>query len=474
MPTEQPILQDILTSYNKWGTDEEKEVYIDKLEELITKANKELNKGKEIIPDSIYDTCIDYLRALKPDSPLLHHVWSEDDDDIPLDEDLDRHLISHPMMSIQTIKYKTDKAYQDFKASLPTIPTVLNATVKLNGFGVRLVLKDGYVVKGHSRGRSTNGKDYTKQLITMLDNDFFSDFEDLGIVEIRGEVLLPFSHFEKAKQFNPNIKTAFTGVSSMIRESASPEEWGLLRFVAYDVIGDHPDLKFNSLTEKLDFLDDAGFEVPLRITKSATRHTFDKVIDLILEIMESNVIDDDNNLVYDYYTDGVVVAVDDNALFEDFGAEDKFRLGNIALKIGYWEQNGYVGTIGEIKWTKGKSKKTPVAVLEEPVLTATGQSVQNIPLYAPCYILMLDAYPGNDIHFRYGGEAGVVPTTPDGRLVTETPKVLNVDEDGNLTERSAVAEPTLHTGGSSFVFGLSLDDDEDDEDGDFLMVEVDD
>jgi hypothetical protein len=84
-----------------------------------------------------------------------------------------------------------------------------------------------------------------------------------------------------------------------------------------------------------------------------------------------------------------------------------------------------VGKIKNIKWVHGKSKLTPVAQVCDPenpaagVLTATGNTVVNVPLYAPCYILMLEAYVGNFVHFKYGGEAGVIPCLPNGQLVTD-------------------------------------------------------
>ena len=53
------------------------------------------------------------------------------------------------------------------------------------------------------------------------------------------------------------------------------------------------------------------------------------------------------------------------------------------------------------------------------VLTAQGNKVRNVPLYEPKNIMILDAYPGEPLNFRYGGEAGVVPCFPDGRLLTE-------------------------------------------------------
>ena len=53
------------------------------------------------------------------------------------------------------------------------------------------------------------------------------------------------------------------------------------------------------------------------------------------------------------------------------------------------------------------------------MLTAQGNKVRRVPLYEPKNILTLEAYIGKPIYFRYGGEAGVVPCFPDGRLLKE-------------------------------------------------------
>lgn len=405
----QENLQIILSSYNAWETNDAKAEYVDKLEGLITTYNEAANRGEELVPDSIYDTCIDYLRELKPSSPLLHQVWSEDGE--ALDEDLDQFLASNPMMSIQTIKSMFDQPLEVFKSKIPRYTIQFIAAIKLNGWGTRIVLRNGHLVKGTSRGRSTNGRDLTEQMKYILGTDYFEEYENYPLVEIRGEVLLPFHNLDEARQFNPDIKSAFTGVSSMLRDSASPEENSLLDFVAYNIFADG--LEFETVSDKYNFLQDTGFIIPEHFTVQANRDNIMEVIERVLTEMDIRTTD------YEYYTDGTVLSVDEVDIFETFGAEDKFFLGNVALKMGKWAQDGYSGIISHIEWSKGKSKKTPVAILEPPVLTATGNHVTNVPLYAPAYILMLEAYPGNRIHFRYGGEAGVVPTTHDGRLVTD-------------------------------------------------------
>ena len=53
------------------------------------------------------------------------------------------------------------------------------------------------------------------------------------------------------------------------------------------------------------------------------------------------------------------------------------------------------------------------------VLTSQGNKVTNVPLYEPKNLLILDVSIGSPLNFRYGGEAGVVPCFPDGRLLKE-------------------------------------------------------
>lgn len=403
-------LQLILTTHNNWDSEQAREEYIENLEEMLEMMNEQARQGNPQYSDAIYDTCIDYLRELKPDSDLLHTVWSADAENAELDEDTDRYLSQYPMLSIQTVKHMSDKPVERFKSLLPAGDIQVICAMKENGHGIRVVEDDGDIVSSSSRGRVTTGKDLTNQAKIIL-GEHIEDLNGYGLAELRGEALLPFDRLEDARKFNPDIKSAFTGVSSMIRASATPEETKLLDFVFYDILCDG--LEFGMLSEKYEFMESIGLTVPLYWITTINRKTLEEDLMRIVEHMDLISTD------YPYYTDGIVISIDDISLFEEFGAEDKFRLGNLALKIGRWAQDSYTGVVSHIEWTNGKTKKTPVAVLEEPVMTATGASVQNIPLYAPLYLLLLEAYPGNVIHFRFGGEAGVIPTFPDGRLVTD-------------------------------------------------------
>lgn len=400
----------VITYMNKLDEVEDIEAFADKLESCIEECNEAHARGESRIPDAIYDVMIDRLKQLRPEADVLHHVWSEDEEDI--DDKVDAMLVAYPMKSIRTIKSLYDDELQDFKSRLGE-NVVMNVSMKENGHGVRLVYQFGCLAKARTRGRSTNGKDILKQM-KLIAPVYVKAFAKYPVVEVRGEVVLPFAHLEKARTFNPDIKSAFSGVSSMMRDSATKQETELLKFVAYNVYAQG--LSFPTLSALFDWLqDEAGFEVPLWDNYTVSKSTFEQDITDLIEHMTK--LHDEQK--YWYYTDGLVVSIDDTALFNACGEADKFRLGNVALKMGRWEQNVYEGVVDHIKWVNGKSKKTPVAVLADGgVLTATGNTVVNVPLYAPCYIMMIEAYPGRVIYFKYGGEAGVIPCTADGTLLT--------------------------------------------------------
>lgn len=405
-------LRVILDAMQSIETEEEKDNYIEKLESFIIKCNKSEAGGIELVPDSVYDSVKELLRSVKPDSPVLSQIWSEDSDDEITD--IDRYLMEHPMVSIQTIKDMESKDLSTFESLLPSDQITMIASLKLNGHGIRVIYKNGHLIKARSRGRSSNGRDITHQLIVIL-GEYNENLAKYGLVELRGEVLLPYANMDRARVYNPDIKSAFSGVSSMLRDSASDEEVKLLKFVGYDIFLDEE--HFNTLSDKYNFIENMGFETPMAILFKTNSNTFRRMISPVLSQMQK-YIDDGNGKTYEYYTDGVVVSVDNIDLFKQFGMADNHHYGNVALKMGFWEQNIYCATVKEIIWKRGKNKLSPVARIED-TLTGTGNTVRNVPLYNPYNLLLLEAYPERTVYFRYGGEAGVVPCFSDGRGITE-------------------------------------------------------
>lgn len=425
---------------------------IEELEGLISDLNHEAAKGTEAVTDAVYDALVRVLRESSPNSGILAQLW-----DVPQESpeiEFNTLLEQYPMLSITTIK-----GYEDLDVFSALVPdnTELFSSFKINGHGIRIVYLDGKLVSATSRARASRGRDLTQQMKNIL-GTHNPNLAESGLVEIRGEVALPIDKLEEARKFNPNIKSAFSAVSSLIKPSSVKEENVLLDFLAYRALFDGRDAMFSTKEGEYSWLQSVGFDTPIGFViehGQSMEETVDHVLSAYSEEDET------------YFCDGVVLEVNDRELFNEFDSDGHTHQGNIALKMGKWAQDMYSGVVTTIRWTKGKKKLSPVAIVRDPdfpmekltpemlkslnegilrgfmertdgkiipifegneipataiqtgVLSAQGNFVSRVPLYTPRNILLLEAYPGNLIHFRYGGEAGVVPCDAAGNTLTE-------------------------------------------------------
>lgn len=417
---------------------------VQELEEYIRQCNDAYHSGSPLVADGIWDRLMEILGQVSPESELVSHIWEDSVDEY---EDTDVIIRNNPMFSIQTVKSFDCDELKAFVDRLPEGEQFdAHVSVKLNGHGIRLKYQNGKFIQARSRARSSAGRDITEQLRTILERDGLTeiaDLENFDLCEIRGEWVLPFSNLETARSYNDSIKSAFSGVASMGRDSASPEEWGLLNFVAYEFLAD--DMVFQTKSEEYELLEDLGFETPMNwLIEGLEKSTLLEELKGIVEDCETEVKPSEDYEGYSYYTDGLVFCIDDYEFFRSLGDDGgHYKHGNIALKVGYWKQDMYEGYVQCILWTQGKTKLSPVAILAPDidcieykdgrtetspvysknevanwdalgVVTASGNKVRRVPLYEPSNMVMLDAYPGRVLHFRYGGEAGVVPCFEDG------------------------------------------------------------
>lgn len=425
---------------------------VEQLERIIEECNNSANRGEQLVVDAIYDRLMEILRQVSPESELCKYIWEDSNEELDENDDSDRLFLANPMYSIRTCKSYNCDEILDFVKRLPDDKEFeAHLSIKENGHGIRVVFKNGELYKARSRARSSAGRDLTHQASIFLEElgvDSIPDLEGMDYCEVRGEMVLPFSNLEEAKQFNPEIKSAFSAVASMSRDSATDDEIKLLHFVAYSIYSD--DLDFVSKEDEYTYLESLGFETPMSwVVGGLTKDTLLEELPSIIADCEEAVKPDDNGQNgYDYYSDGVVFELNDRDLFREMGSDGtKYKYGNIALKVDYWKQDFYTGVVQTILWTKGKSKLSPVAIVSEDadmirfkdygdhayitsideidnpkelgVLTAGGNKVTRVPLYEPNNMLMLQAYKGEVVNFRYGGESGVIPCFPDGTPLVE-------------------------------------------------------
>lgn len=431
-------IEEMLNYIDSYGVEGFDDSRIELLEKIILNCNESMNDLEAVqVADSIYDTLYDALKTVKPNSGILSQIW-EEDGDITDYTDL---LIKNPMMSIETAKSYSCDELQKFIARVPECTSYF-ATFKVNGHGIRIVYENGWLVSATSRARSSAGRDITRHMRTLL-GDYNDKLADYGVVEMRGEIALKLDRLQEAREYNPTIKSAFSAVASLIKPSASEEEIRLLDFLCYGFIVDG--FNFDTKEEEYQAIQEVGYDTPNFILLEELHQ--EDILDTLKDVIEAF---EENYEEFGYFCDGVVFEVNDRAEFSALGTEKNHNLGNIALKVGVWEQKQYYGIINKIIWTKGKNKLSPVAIVSDNlgdlvedengkllnldeigVLTSQGNKVKRVPLYEPKNIMILDAYVGEPLYFRYGGEAGVVPCFPDGRLLNEdVVKEILTDEVG--------------------------------------------
>ena len=404
----------LLSQVDLYGVSSLQEDKIDALERYIQDCNEAMNgDGEPLVEDAIYDKLVQLLTKVRSDSPVLQELWSEDDEVVGSYNKL---LEENPMVSILTVKSWSDDAITQFIQRMPENANYL-ASYKINGHGIRVVYNGGVLVEATTRGRSTNGRDITEHVKVIL-GDYNEALSEYGLVEIRGELALKLSNLDKAREFTPGLKSAFSAVSSLIKPSATKEEVELLDFLTYGVYID--DYDFSSKEEVFSQLSEWGFDTTEYISlEDISKDDLLENMKEVVSALESNYED------FGYFCDGVVFEVSDGDVRSYLEGEGKYHDYNLALKVDSWSQDIYTGYIKEVTWKRGKFKLNPVAVVvealdsDEGVLTVQGNRVKNIPLYNPKNILILKAYIGSPLSFKYGGEAGVVPCFPDGKLLSE-------------------------------------------------------
>lgn len=404
----------LLSQVDLYGVSSLQEDKIEALERYIQDCNEAMNgDGEPLVEDAIYDKLVQLLTQVRSDSPVLQELWSQDDEVVGSYNKL---LEENPMVSILTVKSWNDDAITQFIQRMPETANYL-ASYKINGHGIRVVYNDGNLVEATTRGRSTNGRDITEHVKIIL-GDYNEALSEYGLVEIRGELALKLSNLDKAREFTPGLKSAFSAVSSLIKPSATEEEVELLDFLTYGVYIE--DYDFSSKEEVFSQLSEWGFETTEYISlEDISKDDLLENMKEVVSALESNYEE------FGYFCDGVVFEVSDGDVRSYLEGEGKYHNYNLALKVDSWSQDIYTGYIKEVTWKRGKFKLNPVAVVvedldsNEGVLTVQGNRVKNIPLYNPKNILILKAYIGSPLSFKYGGEAGVVPCFPDGKLLSE-------------------------------------------------------
>lgn len=281
--------------------------------------------------------------------------------------------------------------------------------IKIDGLAIALVYDDGQLKTAATRGDGYVGEDVTNNIRTIraiplklreVKRKEFSEYvrDNLGRIEIRGEVYMPKAAFlklnqERAQQNLPlfaNPRNAAAGSVRQLDPKITASR--ALEFVAYQVILGSPnrqrELPYHHEEHELAAL--LGF-------RSDGHNRLCQNLEQVIEFWHSF---EKQRSQLPYQVDGLVVGVDDNQLKRTLGVVGKAPRGMIALK---WPAEEVTTTVEDIAVQVGRTGAlTPVAHLR-PVSVA-GTTVSRATLHNQDEIERKDIRVGDTVVIRKAGD----------------------------------------------------------------------
>ncbi len=272
--------------------------------------------------------------------------------------------------------------------------------IKMDGLACALHYDDGLFTQAVTRGDGMVGEDVTMNVRTIENIPLHID--ELGHVEVRGEIVIFKHDFEELnrkqeksgeKPFANPRNLAAGSIRQLDPKVAASRK---LRFIAYDLV--YPNLPKHSLAyaklRELGFRTSGEDRVFTRLERRESKKTdpqsvFEE-IDFLADYRQS----------LPFNTDGMVIKINDRAIYQQLGIVGKTPRGAVAFKFPAEESTT---TVRDIVISIGRTgAATPVAILD-PV-TVAGSTVRHASLHNADEIARLDVRIGDTVIIYKAGD----------------------------------------------------------------------
>lgn len=280
--------------------------------------------------------------------------------------------------------------------------------IKMDGLACALHYQDGLFEKAVTRGDGLVGEDVTMNVRTIeniplrlndvsgrvpsAENRAAENISETGHVEVRGEIVIFKKDFDElnAKQIKAGEKPfanprnlAAGSIRQLDPKIAASRK---LRFMAYDLV--EPNLPKHS--EAYQMLRALGFRT------SGEDHVYKTIAEVEQEIARLA----DYRQTLPFNTDGMVIKINDRAVYQKLGIVGKTPRGAVAFKFPAEESTTKVRDIVISIGRTGAA--TPVAILD-PVVVA-GSTVRHASLHNADEIARLDVRIGDTVIIYKAGD----------------------------------------------------------------------
>ena len=383
-----------------------------------------------IMSDGEYDNLFNSLKLIEEDHPelLMEDSPTQRVTETPSDA---FESVEHQrrMYSLDNIENSEDLKKWFERLEKITENSIFPVTVepKIDGLAISLIYEDSLLKRGLTRGDGVIGEDVTHNVKTIRNIPLRLKTKIKGTVEIRGEVYMPVTSFDKlnAQRLKDSLeieklklkdkdKLSDTEKESLLRirkegtnifinsrnaaagslrqKDASITSNRDLRLLAYQLIIYEQENKNNFHSKNNSLMNELGFKTN-KIDISHSQKDIEKSVELIKESRSK----------YSYQIDGAVLKVDSLQAQDELGYTSKSPRWAVAFKFPSEEQTTI---LKDIKLQTGRTGAiTPVAVLEP--IDVGGAKVSFATLHNPDEINRKDLRINDYVIVRRAGD--VIP-----------------------------------------------------------------
>jgi DNA ligase (NAD+) len=332
------------------------------------------------IGDDAYDELLDELRALEADHPELRTPDSPTQrvGAPPLDRfEHARH--AEPMLSLGNARDEEElRAWEtrvrNYLERLDIGATEFGYTTepKIDGLAIALTYEDGVLTRGATRGDGQVGEDVTQNLRTIGAIPLRID-DAPELIEVRGEVYLPIAEFKalnerRAEAGEPTFANPRNSAAGSIRQLDPALAADRPLSIWCYGIGAVDGLDLATHSEEVEWLRERGFKV----NPDTERH------EGIESVVERCRWWEERRERLDYEIDGVVVKIDERAMWRELGTVGREPRWAIAWKFA---PTTAVTTMQKVVWNVGRTGHLVPFAMLEPVhvggVTVTTATLHN-------------------------------------------------------------------------------------------------
>ena len=373
---------------------------IEELRRLLHEHNRRYYiQNDPIISDQEFDALMNELQTLEQRHPELYDANSPTQRvGSDLNGNFEQVEHKYPMLSLSNTYNEHDVAswYDSVKRGLKGETFEICCEIKFDGLSISLIYVDGRLIRGVTRGDGIHGDDVTANVRTIRSiplvlqpgGDYPKEFE------IRGEVLMPWSVFERLnlereiaeEPLFANPRNAASGtlksLSSKLVASRNLDSY------LYYLLGD--DVPCDGHYENMQKAAEWGFKISDAMRKVGS---LSEIFDYIRywDVERKNL---------PVATDGIVLKVNSLRQQRILGYTAKSPRWAIAYKF---KAERACTKLTDIKYQVGRTGQiTPVACLDE--VQISGTSVRRATLNNEDFMKKMDLHIGDYVYVEKGGE----------------------------------------------------------------------